>query len=132
MNQETVTMITARPQKKLEHARQYFREHLAQGDYHSEAQTVAGEWFGHGVARLGLDPGQAVTQEAFVRLCHNRHPLNGDRLTVRQRAERRVFYDFTCSAPKSFSVLAVTLEDERLVAAHAAAASGSTLRIWLT
>lgn len=121
MNQETVTMITARPQKKLEHARQYFREHLAQGDYHSEAQTVAGEWFGHGVARLGLDPGQAVTQEAFVRLCHNRHPLNGDRLTVRQRAERRVFYDFVVSAPKSVSVLALTVGDDRIIAAHDAA-----------
>jgi conjugative relaxase-like TrwC/TraI family protein len=29
-----------------------------------------------------------------------------------------VFYDFTCSAPKSVSVLAVTLADERLVTAH--------------
>src|SRR5207245_6575018 len=31
---------------------------------------------------------------------------------------RRVFYEFTCSAPKSVSVLAVTLDDQRLVAAH--------------
>ena len=29
-----------------------------------------------------------------------------------------MFYDFTCSAPKSVSVLAVTLDDERLVTAH--------------
>ena len=29
-----------------------------------------------------------------------------------------MFYDFTCSAPKSVSVLAVTLADERLVTAH--------------
>ncbi len=44
----------------------------------------------------------------------------GERLTQRQLKEgqRRVFYDFTCSAPKSVSVLAVTLADERLVTAH--------------
>jgi len=32
--------------------------------------------------------------------------------------QRRVFYDFTCSAPKSVSVLAVTMDDDRLVSAH--------------
>jgi len=36
--------------------------------------------------------------------------------------QRRVFYDFTCSAPKSVSVLAMTLEDARLVTAHEEAA----------
>jgi conjugative relaxase-like TrwC/TraI family protein len=34
-----------------------------------------------------------------------------------------VFYDFTCSAPKSISVLAVTLNDNRLIEAHEAAAA---------
>jgi len=29
-----------------------------------------------------------------------------------------VFYDFTCSAPKSVSVLAVTMDDQRLVERH--------------
>jgi conjugative relaxase-like TrwC/TraI family protein len=33
-----------------------------------------------------------------------------------------VFYDFTCSAPKSVSVLAVTLDDQRLAEAHEEAA----------
>ena len=33
-----------------------------------------------------------------------------------------MFYDFTCSAPKSVSVLAVTLDDERLVTVHEEAA----------
>jgi conjugative relaxase-like TrwC/TraI family protein len=35
-----------------------------------------------------------------------------------KKNKRRVLYDFACSAPKSVSVLAVTLNDERLVAAH--------------
>lgn len=89
-------MITARPQKNLKAARQYFREHLAHGDYYSEAQNVAGYWFGKGVERLGLDPAAPVGQTEFVRLCQNLHPRTAEKLTVRQRrTDRRVFYDFT-------------------------------------
>lgn len=57
-------------------------------------------------------------------LCHNRHPRDDGRLTPRSKAEaeRRVFYDFTCSPPKSVSILAVTFDDVRLVAAHEEAA----------
>src|SRR5208337_4635387 len=51
-------------------------------------------------------------------------PNDDNRLTLRQEKtnQRRVFYDFTCSAPKSVSVLAVTMDDERLVTAHEEAA----------
>ncbi len=41
---------------------------------------------------------------------------------TQKEGQRRVFYDFTCSAPKSISVLAIALEDNRLVEAHEAAA----------
>ena len=60
------------------------------------------------------------TREEFYALCENRHPQTGERLTLRQNAkdERRVFFDFTCSPPKSVSVLAVTLDDQRLAEAH--------------
>ncbi|MBL9171413.1 MAG: relaxase domain-containing protein [Verrucomicrobiales bacterium] len=114
-------MLTVRPQKSLRHAKDYFREHLLQGDYHSEKQSVAGEWFGKGAERLGLSRSDPVSEQAFVRLCENRHPLTGDKLTVRQRKDRRVFYDFVISAPKSVSILGITLRDQRLVAAHDAA-----------
>lgn len=33
-------MITVRPQKNLKVAKNYFREHLCQGDYYSEKQSV--------------------------------------------------------------------------------------------
>src|SRR5207249_6476224 len=39
------------------------------------------------------------------------------------QGQRRVFFDFTCSAPKSVSVLAVTLDDQRLVETHSEAAT---------
>ena len=115
-------MITARPQKNLKAAKNYFREHLAKGDYHSEEQTVQGHWFGKGIERLGLDPAAPVTELEYTRLCENLHPVTGSRLTVRQRqVDRRVFYDCVASAPKSVSIVALLGRDERVLAAHDAA-----------
>ncbi len=47
-------------------------------------------------------------------------PLTGKLLTQRLNSDgkRRVFFDFTCSAPKSVSILAVTMDDARIVEAH--------------
>ena len=71
------------------------------------------DWLRRGT--LGLF--NTITREQFHALCENRNPNDAERLTQRQQKEnkRRVFYDFTCSAPKSVSVLAVTLNDGRLV-----------------
>ena len=111
-------MFTAVAQKSLADAEKYFDEHLEQNDYYSAGEIRPGQWIGAGADRLGLK--QNVTREQFHPLCENRNPQNNNRLTQRQKKEdkRRVFYDFTCSAPKSVSVLAVTLNDERLVVAH--------------
>jgi conjugative relaxase-like TrwC/TraI family protein len=115
-------MFTAVAHKNLADAESYFDEHLAQNDYYAAGEIRAGQWIGAGAERLGL--GQAVTREQFHALCENQNPNDGERLTPRQLKEdkRRVFYDFTCSPPKSVSVMAVTLDDQRLVEAHGAAA----------
>ncbi len=116
-------MITARPQKSLKAARNYFRAHLARGDYYSQGRTIPGFWIGRGAVRLGLDLAAPVTETAFLRLCENRHPHTGAQLTVRQRQKnRRVFYDFVVSAPKSVSIMALTAGDTRIIAAHVEAA----------
>jgi len=111
-------MFTAVAHKSLAGAEGYFVEHLSQNDYYSAGEIRPGQWIGSGAQRLGLK--QNVSREQFRALCENRNPQKDDRLTQRQKKEdkRRVFYDFTCSAPKSVSVLAVTLDDQRLVAAH--------------
>jgi conjugative relaxase-like TrwC/TraI family protein len=111
-------MFTVVAQKNLGDAESYFDEHLSQNDYYAAGEIRPGQWIGAGAERLGLN--QAVTREQFHALCENRNPETCERLTQRQLKEgqRRVFYDFTCSAPKSVSVLAVTLADERLVTAH--------------
>jgi conjugative relaxase-like TrwC/TraI family protein len=115
-------MFTAKPQKNRTAATEYFDEHLSQNDYYSQGQTQAGYWVGEGAERLGLMPGEVVGREAFLRLCDNQHPETGQKLTQVHFADRRVFFDFTCSAPKSVSILAVTMNDSRIVEAHREAA----------
>ena len=116
------SMFTAVAHKNLADARKYFDEHLAQNDYYAAGEIRPGQWMGAGAERLGLK--ENVTREQFHALCENQNPNDGERLTQRSQKEgqRRVFYDFTCSAPKSVSVLAVTLDDQRLIEAHEAAA----------
>src|SRR2546426_205324 len=119
-------MVTAKAQFNLKNAKQYFQEHLAVGDYYEEGQKVAGDWFGDGANRLGLS-GKVQAGE-FLALCENRNPQTGERLTQRlnhtrrskgkETANRRVFYDFTFSPPKSVSILALVAEDARVVEAQ--------------
>ena len=123
-------MVTAKTQYNLKNAKEYFEEHLCVGDYYDEGQRVAGEWFGLGAERLGLSG--KVRAEDFLRLCENQHPATGETLTQRlnttrmdeagdNAANRRIFYDFTFSPPKSVSVAALVGEDERILEAHAQA-----------
>src|SRR5271166_3530683 len=111
-------MFTAVAQKNLADAESYFDEHLAQNDYYAVGEIRPGQWIGAGAERLGLK--NAVTRDQFHALCENRNPNDDERLTQRQQKEnqRRVFFDFTCAPPKSVSVLAVTLDDQRLVEAQ--------------
>ncbi|MEI6077692.1 MAG: MobF family relaxase [Verrucomicrobiota bacterium] len=111
-------MFTAVAQKNLADAEGYFDEHLAQNDYYAAGEIRPGQWIGTGTERLGLN--NTVTRDQFHALCENKNPNDDKRLTLRQEKtnQRRVFYDFTCSAPKSVSVLAVTMDDDRLVLAH--------------
>jgi conjugative relaxase-like TrwC/TraI family protein len=121
-------MLTAKTQYNLKNAKEYFEEHLCVGDYYDEGQRVAGEWFGMGAAQLGLTG--KVGAEAFSRLCENRHPVSGETLTQRlnttrtdetngHSANRRIFYDFAFSPPKSVSIAALVGADERILKAHA-------------
>jgi conjugative relaxase-like TrwC/TraI family protein len=123
-------MVTAKTQYNLKNAREYFEEHLCVGDYYDEGQRVAGQWLGLGAQRLCL--AGAVGAEAFLHLCENRHPASGETLTQRlnttrmdegsdHTANRRIFYDFTFSPPKSVSVAALVGADERILEAHALA-----------
>ncbi len=119
-------MVTAKTQYNLKNAEEYFAEHLAVGDYYDEGQRVSGEWIGLGAERLGL--AGKVRAEDFLRLCENQHPATGETLTQRQNttraeggsnaANRRIFFDFTFSPPKSVSLAGFLGKDERIMEAH--------------
>src|SRR5450432_4069017 len=119
-------VLTAKTQYNLTNAREYFEEHLCVGDYYDEGQRVAGQWIGAGAEQLGVSG--KVRADDFLRLCENQHPATGETLTQRlnsvrmddgkEEVNRRVFYDFTFSPPKSVSVAALAGADERIVAAH--------------
>jgi len=111
-------MFTAKPQKNRSAATQYFDEHLSHNDYYTQGETQAGYWIGQGAEHLGLKEGESVGRIEFLRLCDNQNPETGEKLTQLQLSERRIFFDFTCSAPKSVSILAVTMDDRRILDAH--------------
>src|SRR5437870_3225582 len=117
-------MFTIAAQRNLSRAEDYFDEHLSVNDYYTNEDLRPSQWIGQGAEQLGLRQGQSVTREAFRALCRNNHPETGQRLTQRQneQGKRRIFYDFVCSPPNSVSILAVCLNDQRLVTAHEEAA----------
>ncbi|MCI0746298.1 MAG: relaxase domain-containing protein [Verrucomicrobia subdivision 3 bacterium] len=122
-------VVTAKTQYNLANAREYFEEHLCVGDYYDEGQRVSGEWQGISAARLGLSGN--VRADDFLRLCENQHPATRETLTQRLNstrseggattANRRIFFDFTFSPPKSVSLAGFLGEDVRVLEAHARA-----------
>jgi len=123
--------VDSKAQYSLKNAEKYFREHLRVGDYYMEGQAVSGQWFGQGAMKLGLVG--ITTEKDFVNLCRNIHPQTEERLTPRlnskrisvdengvahEVANRRVFYDFTLSPPKSVSIAALVGDDKRIIEAH--------------
>ncbi|MGP8237229.1 MAG: MobF family relaxase [Limisphaerales bacterium] len=111
-------MFSGIPQKNRQAAETYFDEHLSHNDYYSQGQKECGHWIGVGAEMLGLKPGEVVTRETFLKLCDNRNPETNEQLTPQNFKGRRIFFDFTCSPPKSVSILAVTMDDRRIVEAH--------------
>jgi conjugative relaxase-like TrwC/TraI family protein len=130
-------MIQPRIQFNLANAREYFREHLSVGDYYAQGMKVAGEWLGHGAAKLGLEG--MVNEEAFLALCEGKNPATGQKLGLRMNtfrqgvgmdavANRRIFYDFAIAPPKSVSVVAL-YQDDRILDLHNRAVQKAMLEL---
>jgi len=124
-------MLTMKAQYSLRNAESYFSEHLGVGDYYMEGRSVSGQWIGEGAKELGLSG--VTTEKDFLNLCRNIHPRTDEQLTprlnskrvsvdkdgnVHESANRRVFYDFTLSPPKSVSIAALVGDDQRIIEAH--------------
>ncbi len=105
----------------------YSSKHLEHSDYFAEGERVIGQWRGRGAELLGLS-GDVKTDE-FEHMRQACHPGTGEFLRQRQSADRtsadgtmqsrgRNLYDFTISAPKSVSIMAILGGDQRLLQAH--------------
>ncbi|HYK92069.1 MAG TPA: MobF family relaxase [Acidobacteriota bacterium] len=109
---------------KLRDGSTYLGSHLTANDYYCENEHVTGAWTGKGAERLGLS-GKSIGKDdgAFEALRRNLLPDGSGRLTPRRPENGVRFFDFQCSAQKSVSIMAVTLDDPRLYAAHDRAAA---------
>lgn len=105
----------------------YASRHLENNDYYAKGERVTGEWRGRGAELLGLIGNVKI--EDFESVRQGLDPRKGEFLRQRRSVDRlaidgtrlargRSLYDFTISAPKSVSVMAMVGGDERLTAAH--------------
>lgn len=94
----------------------YFKDSLSKQDYYSEHSKVMGLWHGKTAKQIGLST--QVSEQDFDRMVHNRHPITGEKITVRDALNRRAGYDFTFNAPKSVSVVEAITKDEAIREAH--------------
>ena len=103
----------------------YHDDHLkgaVANDYYSQGDPALGRFFGQGIEHLGVNQ-LPYSKDSFQRLCSNLNPVTGKQLTVRKKDSARAAYDCTLSAPKSVSVMALVMDDCRVLEAHRSAVS---------
>ena len=87
-----------RPCAFVKGAVEYFREHMALGDYMGQEGRSEMTWVGSGAGRLGLHGRCGLAH--FENLCRGRHPLTGEKLMIRDKgSHRRVGYFGQISPP---------------------------------
>lgn len=96
-------------------AKGYYASRAEGGYYLGAEQEAVGSWGGSGAERLGLYG--AIDRRSFDRLCDNRHPATGERLTVRTRKDRTPGYDVNFHACKSASLLYALTNDPAILRA---------------
>ena len=110
-------MIAPKTQLNLANSKSYFREHLQTRQYYSNGNETVGQWYGAGAEMLGLNGN--VTEDDFISLCDGLNPRTGEFLTqLKQKTNRRIFYDLTIAPPKSVSIAALIGGDKAIVEAH--------------
>ncbi len=89
------------------------KSYYSTADYYTEGQELTGQWRGEGARLLGLSGEIAPIQ--WDSLCDNVDPRSGETLTLRQKENRRVGFDFNFHVPKSVSILQGLTDDDRLL-----------------
>ncbi len=85
-------------------------------------EQAAARWQGEGARLLGIE-GKSVERQDFIAFLDGKMPVPGsdrvqDLRDNSRGSERRAGQDFTISAPKSVSVMALVGRDERVLEAH--------------
>ena len=117
-------MLTIRA---MSNGKGYSSRHLEHGDYYAEGERIVGHWSGRGSELVGITG--EVNPREFDGLRQALDPRTGEFLRQRRSADRmapggeslgqaRSLYDFTISAPKSVSIMAILGGDSRLIRAH--------------
>lgn len=102
-----------KPCSAVKGAVEYFREHMALGDYLTQQGQSEMTWTGLGAARLGL--AEQCQLAHFENLCRGLHPVTGEKLMVRDKgANRRVCFFGQVSPPKDVSLLYLVGGDQRI------------------
>ena len=105
--------------KKIRNGSTYLGTHLSANDYYAKNEQVIGRWVGKGAQLLGIEEESIESKDpVFEALRLNQHPNGSGQLTPRNAENSIRFFDFQCSAQKSVSIMAVTMEDRRLYEAH--------------
>lgn len=99
-------------------AKGYFDRGLSREDYYTEGREVSGIWQGVGAKILGLEG--EVDRDRFHLLCDNINPRTGEKLTPRNKANRRVGFDISFSVPKSVSIHQALTDNQEILDAFRA------------
>ncbi len=122
-------MLHASRPLSAEQAGHYYDTEYSRGDYYTRGDdTIPGRWFGSAARELGYTGD--VRSADFSRLLAGRD-RDGRELTQAQTGtgKRRAGWDFTISADKSVSLVALVHGDERLIEAHDAAVQRALVEV---
>lgn len=94
-------------------AKNYLREGLSKTDYYTNGEPILETWKGSLAPDLNLENTKSTIKD-FDLLCDNVNPVTKLMLSARHVINRKAYYDFTFSAPKSVSILFGLTEDKEL------------------
>lgn len=114
-------MLTIAEYKNERQVESYFAEHLSTGEYHTENGKSPGTWVGRLTEQFGLSNDQAIESKDFEAIVKGFNPKTGQSYILRRKSNRIVAREMLFSAPKTVSILAVTMQDDRLKKAHVTA-----------
>ena len=92
--------------KNSQDAKDYYA-HLSHDDYFAKDAPVHSPVYEGKTAELLKLSGMEATKESFYALCDNRHPVTGEKLTARDKDDRRILTDMTFDVPKAVTQAAL-------------------------